>query len=111
MAHYGIFRGPNFLGFSSMHISRTSFTSVVALMVASSFGLPVPEEVTLMGLGLVCYIGSRPVSSTALPVRMLSREVAALVALLRCFSDYWFSLGKNCVRLMKRVPAEAGKLR
>ena len=82
------------------------YFAVVALMVASSFGLPVPEEVTLVGLGLVCYIGSRPdlypPPSPGAPV--VEVEVAALVALLAVFlSDYLvFSLGKFFgVRLMK----------
>ena len=36
------------------------YGAVVLLMVASSFGLPVPEEVTLVGAGIVAYMGSRP---------------------------------------------------
>jgi membrane protein DedA with SNARE-associated domain len=29
-------------------------------MLASGFGLPAPEEITLVSAGLVCYFGSRP---------------------------------------------------
>ena len=33
---------------------------VICFMLASSFGFPIPEEVVLLGSGLVGYIGSRP---------------------------------------------------
>tara|TARA_B100001094_G_C18158115_1_gene787673 strand:+ start:144 stop:833 length:690 start_codon:yes stop_codon:yes gene_type:complete len=36
------------------------YSAVVGLMILSSFGLPVPEEVTLVSAGLVAYMGSRP---------------------------------------------------
>ncbi len=36
------------------------YAGVFALMLASGFGLPFPEEITLVSTGLVCYIGSRP---------------------------------------------------
>ncbi len=36
------------------------YFAIFALMLASGFGLPAPEEVTLVSAGLVCYIGSRP---------------------------------------------------
>ncbi|WP_141734566.1 DedA family protein [Oligoflexus tunisiensis] len=33
---------------------------IFCLMLASGFGLPAPEEFTLVGSGLVCYVASRP---------------------------------------------------
>src|SRR6478752_7517934 len=36
------------------------YSAILLLMLASGFGLPAPEEVTLVSAGLVCYIGSRP---------------------------------------------------
>ncbi len=36
------------------------YLAIFLLMLASGFGLPAPEEITLVSAGLVCYIGSRP---------------------------------------------------
>jgi membrane protein DedA with SNARE-associated domain len=36
------------------------YSAIFLLMLASGFGLPAPEEITLVSAGLVCYIGSRP---------------------------------------------------
>lgn len=36
------------------------YTSVVAIVFASSFGFPVPEEVTIVSLGLIAFIGNNP---------------------------------------------------
>ncbi len=38
----------------------TVYFTVVLFMLASSFGLPIPEEVTLISTGIVAYMGSRP---------------------------------------------------
>ncbi|SMF30923.1 DedA family protein [Pseudobacteriovorax antillogorgiicola] len=74
------------------------YFAIVALMIASSFGLPVPEEVTLVGTGIVCYIGSRPdLYPPPYPgAPVVQVEVAATVALAAVFlSDYVvFSLGR-----------------
>lgn len=36
------------------------YLGIFLLMMASGFGLPIPEEVTLISAGLVCYVASRP---------------------------------------------------
>ncbi|HYX39144.1 MAG: VTT domain-containing protein [Pseudobdellovibrionaceae bacterium] len=36
------------------------YLAIFILMLASGFGLPAPEEFTLVSAGLVCYIASRP---------------------------------------------------
>lgn len=36
------------------------YLAIFSLMLASGFGLPFPEEITLVSAGLVCYFGSRP---------------------------------------------------
>jgi membrane protein DedA with SNARE-associated domain len=36
------------------------YLAIFLLMLASGFGLPAPEEFTLVSAGLVCYIGTRP---------------------------------------------------
>lgn len=38
----------------------TVYTALICLMVASSFGFPVPEEVTLISVGLVAFLASNP---------------------------------------------------
>lgn len=74
------------------------YLAVVGLMLASSFGLPVPEEITLIGTGIVCYIGSRPdlYPPPYEGASVVQVEVASLVALAAVFlSDYLvFSLGR-----------------
>ncbi len=36
------------------------YSTIIFLMTASSFGLPIPEEVTLVSAGLVAYMGRSP---------------------------------------------------
>jgi membrane protein DedA with SNARE-associated domain len=36
------------------------YLGIVAMMLASSFGLPIPEEVTLLSAGFLAFMGSRP---------------------------------------------------
>ncbi|MBF0290061.1 MAG: DedA family protein [SAR324 cluster bacterium] len=38
----------------------TLYLTVVGLLLLSSFGLPIPEEVSLLGAGLVIYMGLHP---------------------------------------------------
>ncbi len=38
----------------------TVYLSAVAMMIASGFGFPVPEEFTIVSLGLLSFIGSHP---------------------------------------------------
>jgi membrane protein DedA with SNARE-associated domain len=36
------------------------YSAIVIISILASFGLPVPEEVMLVSVGMVCYMGSRP---------------------------------------------------
>ncbi|MFY7928761.1 MAG: DedA family protein [Oligoflexus sp.] len=36
------------------------YAGIFLLMLASGFGFPAPEEITLVSAGLVCYVASRP---------------------------------------------------
>lgn len=36
------------------------YTAVILFMFASSFGLPIPEEIVLISVGLVCYLALHP---------------------------------------------------
>jgi membrane protein DedA with SNARE-associated domain len=36
------------------------YFAIFCLMLASGFGLPAPEEITLVSAGLVCFVASRP---------------------------------------------------
>ena len=42
------------------HQPHYVYAAIIVLMLASSFGLPFPEEVTLLSAGLLAYIGSNP---------------------------------------------------
>lgn len=76
----------------------TVYFLVCALMLASSFGLPFPEEVTLVSLGVVCYMGSRPdlfppPFEGAPKVNVTTASIVAFCAVF--LSDFLvFSLGK-----------------
>lgn len=62
------------------------YVSMVGIMYASSFGLPIPEEVALVSTGLVCYIGMNnpPPHPGATPINVY---IAAIVAFLSVFSS------------------------
>ena len=36
------------------------YSAIVVISLLASFGLPVPEEIMLVSVGMVCYMGSRP---------------------------------------------------
>lgn len=36
------------------------YCAVIAMMLASGFGLPLPEEITLLSVGVLAFMGSRP---------------------------------------------------
>lgn len=74
------------------------FAAIIVLMVMSSFGFPVPEEVTLVSAGLIGYMGSHP---DKFPPPFPGAEVASVEALATvCFlavflSDFLvFTLGR-----------------
>ena len=74
------------------------YAAIVTLMVLSSFGLPIPEEVTLVSTGFLAYIGTKP--DLYLPpyegAPTVDPYTASIVCLLAVFiSDYLiFLLGK-----------------
>ena len=75
------------------------YGAIVVLMVLSSFGLPIPEEVTLVSTGFLAYIGTQPEMYPP-PFEgapTVDAYTAALVCLLSVFvSDYFiYLLGKN----------------
>ena len=69
----------------------TVYAIIVGLMVLSSFGLPIPEEVTLVSTGFLAYIGTKPdlypTSYEGAPT--VDAYTASIVCLLAVFiSDY-----------------------
>lgn len=75
------------------------YSAVIAIMFASSFGLPIPEEVTLLSVGVLAYIGLNP--DTYPPPSPDAWTINVHVAAFVCFaavlvSDYVvFKLGKH----------------
>lgn len=82
------------------------YGAIIGLMILSSFGFPVPEEVTLVSAGMVCYMGTRPdifppPEAGADPINVY---VTATICFFSVFlSDYLvFSLGRIFgVRLLR----------
>ncbi|MFN8845620.1 MAG: DedA family protein [Bdellovibrionales bacterium] len=74
------------------------YTAVVLLMVASSFGLPLPEEITLLSLGWLAFMGSRPdlfppPASGGEPINVYTACTVAFVAIIA--SDFAiFNMGR-----------------
>jgi membrane protein DedA with SNARE-associated domain len=83
------------------------YLAVVLLMFGSSFGLPIPEELTLISLGLLCYTARHPeqfssvLSTGANPVNTWTAAAVAFFAVF--ISDLVvFFLGKHFgTRLLK----------
>jgi len=82
------------------------YAAVVALFTASSFGLPVPEEVTLVSLGLLAYTASNPDKFPppypgAEPVGVNSLMLVSLASVL--LSDFLvFLIGKMGGKRLKK---------
>ncbi len=74
------------------------YGGIFLLMLASGFGFPAPEELTLVSTGLVCYVGSRPdlyppPYPGATPVNQYTAAAVAFVSV--AFADCLvFFLGK-----------------
>lgn len=63
------------------------YAILVGLMTASSFGLPIPEEVTLVSCGLVAYAGAHPDPAHPPPpgaesVNLVTLAIVAFLAVL-----------------------------
>ena len=96
------------------------YTAIVLLMVASSFGFPIPEEVTLVSAGIVGYMGTRPDLYTP-PVEgaaTVNVQVLALVCFFAVFlSDFLvYTLGRKLgtrfldVKFMRRYKPRMEKV-
>ncbi len=76
----------------------TVYAFIIGLMVLSSFGLPLPEEVTLVSTGFLAYIGTKPdlYPPPYEGAPTVNAYTASMVCLLAVFiSDYLiFLLGK-----------------
>lgn len=95
----------------------TVYGIIVVLMVLSSFGLPVPEEVTLLSAGLVAHMAAHPAEypppfEGAVGVQTLNVAIVAFLAVF--LSDFLvFSLGKYfgpkifASKFMKKLSPEA----
>lgn len=74
------------------------YAAVVVMMVASSFGLPIPEEVTLLSLGWLAFMGSRPdlfppPAAGGEPINVLTACIVAFVAVVS--ADFMiFTMGR-----------------
>ena len=76
------------------------YSAIVVISLLASFGLPVPEEIMLVSVGMVCYMGSRPDLYPPLEEvhgQPLNVYVTATVAFCSVFfADFLvFSLGRH----------------
>ncbi len=75
------------------------YTFVIIVMFLSSLGLPVPEEISIISLGILSYVGSRP--DLYPPPFLGAPHVQIIPAMLVCslsiyFSDFVvYSIGQN----------------
>jgi len=63
------------------------YAAVIGMMLASGFGLPLPEEVTLISVGVLAFMGSRPdlfppPTPDASPVNMHHAAIVAFIAVI-----------------------------
>lgn len=74
------------------------YLMVIGMMLASAVGLPLPEEVTLLSLGLLTYIGRHPelYPPPVIHGNPINPYVAAIIAFVAVvFSDFLiYSIGK-----------------
>lgn len=74
------------------------YGTVIVMMILSSFGFPIPEEITLISAGIVCYMGRNPLLFP--PPELLAQPVNTYATAVVCFfsvflSDFLvFNLGK-----------------
>lgn len=84
------------------------YAAVVGMMLASSVGLPIPEEVTLVSVGLLAYMGSHPEQfpPPAPNLPHINVHEAALIAFLAVFlSDtIIYFLGRKYGRMLVEHP-------
>lgn len=63
------------------------YMAVVGMMLASGFGLPIPEELTLISVGVLAFMGSRPdlfppPTPDVTPVNMHHAAIVAFIAVI-----------------------------
>jgi membrane protein DedA with SNARE-associated domain len=90
------------------------YLATVGMMVASGFGFPLPEEVTIISLGLLAYVGSHPElfpppAAGAVPVSIWIAPIVCFIAVV--LSDMLvFSLGRVVGRKILRWPPLATEM-
>lgn len=67
------------------------YLAVIGMMLASGFGFPLPEELTLISVGVLAFMGSRPdlfppPTPDATPVNMHHAAIVAFIAVI--LSDF-----------------------
>lgn len=73
----------------------TVYATLVSMMLLSAFGLPIPEEVTLLSIGLLAYMGANPAlyPPPYLGAAVIQPVEAAIIATLAVFGAdflvYW----------------------
>lgn len=90
------------------------YMAVFAMMIASGFGFPLPEEVTIISVGVLAYMGANPdlfpPPFPGAPV-VNGYEAAAFVSLAVFLADnlvYW--LGRGFGRKIRKMPRFQGFL-
>lgn len=84
------------------------YLAVVGMMLASGFGLPIPEEVTLLSLGWLTFMGTRPdlfppPPEGGTPINMHHAAIVAFVAVVG--TDFLiFSMGRKWGRKLLYHP-------
>lgn len=84
------------------------YLAVVGMMLASGFGLPIPEEVTLLSLGWLTFMGSRPdlfppPPEGGTPINMHHAAIVAFFAVVG--ADFLiFSMGRKWGRKLLYHP-------
>ncbi len=84
------------------------YGAIVVFMFLSSFGVPIPEEITLLSTGLVAYMGSRPdLYPPPYPgAPVVNLYLAAIIATLSVFlSDFLvYFLGRHSGPWLHKIP-------
>lgn len=84
------------------------YFAVIGFMIASGFGLPIPEEVTIVSVGILTYMGAHPdIFPPPFPgARVLEGYDAAIVTLCAViFSDMLvFTIGRRFGRKIMSLP-------
>jgi membrane protein DedA with SNARE-associated domain len=92
---------------SVAHSPWLTFSLLFLIMYASSFGLPLPEEVTLLTLGFLVYLGNQPDPVTGQPgTGALNIHLAAWLAFVAVFSSDFlvYFLGRRYGSKILKLP-------